>query len=131
SFLHNVADAEDAVQETFMRVTRRLAGLTGDPAAYLSVAARNVCRDELRRRLRDGPELSELLADGSDTESAVMNRDTLRDIWDQLSARERVFLTYQIAGYGCADIARQMGLSVNAASVGMHRARARARVLAT
>jgi RNA polymerase sigma-70 factor (ECF subfamily) len=131
SFLRNAADAEDAVQESFARLSRQLPRLAGDPAAYLTVIARNVCRDELRRRLHDGPEVSELLeAAGNSTETRVIDRHTLQDIWDQLSSRERLLLTHQLAGYRMEEIANRTGLTINAATVGVSRARSRARVLA-
>jgi RNA polymerase sigma-70 factor (ECF subfamily) len=130
SFLRNEADAEDAVQESFARLARRLPTLAGDPSAYLTVIARNVCRDELRRRLHHGPEVSELLEASVSTESRVIDRRTLQDIWDQLTPRERLLLTHQLAGYRMEEIAQFTGLTINAATVGVSRARTRARLLA-
>ena len=58
TLLRNPADVEDAVQETFLRLLQReeADSLRKDPRAWLTVTARNVCRDELRRfRRRELP----------------------------------------------------------------------------
>ena len=58
TLLHNPADTEDAVQETFLRLLRQGdAGVSPENLrAWLTVTARNVCRDELRRfRRRELP----------------------------------------------------------------------------
>lgn len=58
TLLHNPADTEDAVQETFLRLLRQGdAGASPENLrAWLTVTARNVCRDDLRRfRRRELP----------------------------------------------------------------------------
>ena len=67
TLLRNPADAEDAVQETFLRLLRQKTppqdaeGLR----AWLIVTARNVCRDELRRSRRRELPLGD--ADGAES----------------------------------------------------------------
>ena len=68
TLLNNPTDTEDAVQETFLRLLRQEDDLA-DPAclrAWLTVTARNVCRDELRRFRRR--ELSLEAAEAASTE---------------------------------------------------------------
>ena len=58
TLLRNPADAEDAVQETFLRLLRQGSAPDSEAQlrAWLIVTARNVCRDELRRfRRRELP----------------------------------------------------------------------------
>lgn len=58
TLLRNPADTEDAVQETFLRLLRQDEQWTPPEnlRAWLTVTARNVCRDELRRfRRRELP----------------------------------------------------------------------------
>lgn len=54
TFLKNPADAEDAVQESFLRLARekRDFGSEEHVKAWLIRTAKNVCRDELRRLRR-------------------------------------------------------------------------------
>lgn len=54
TYLHNPADAEDAVQETFMKlaVCSKQFRDRDHEKAWLIVTAGNVCKDELRRRRR-------------------------------------------------------------------------------
>ncbi len=57
------ADAEEAVQETFVRVWRNARQYDASKAAVLSwllSITRNLCLDELRRRRRRAPEIQEL-----------------------------------------------------------------------
>ncbi len=51
TLLKNPTDTEDAVQETFLRLLRQEddLGSAAHLRAWLTVTARNVCRDELRR----------------------------------------------------------------------------------
>ena len=55
TYLHNPADTEDAVQETFLKLAR--CGKTfrdrEHEKAWLIVTAGNVCKDELKRKSRD------------------------------------------------------------------------------
>lgn len=54
TFLKNPADAEDAVQETFLRLLRSAPELGSETheKAWLIVTARNVCKNELARARR-------------------------------------------------------------------------------
>lgn len=54
SFLRDPSDAEDAVQETFLRLIREDREFAGEEhvKAWLIHTAKNVCRDELRRLRR-------------------------------------------------------------------------------
>ncbi len=51
TLLNNPADTEDAVQETFLRLLKQDDEISSAEhlRAWLTVTARNVCRDELRR----------------------------------------------------------------------------------
>lgn len=56
TFLKNPADAEDAVQETFLRLLRSAPELGSETheKAWLIVTARNVCKNELARKAARG-----------------------------------------------------------------------------
>ena len=130
SYLRNASDAEDATQETFVRAARRLEQLSGDPCAYLTAVARNVCCDDLRRRGRasDATRRGVHLPDSpSDAETEVLARATLEGVWLNLQRHEREMLLQTFAGYSYDEISRRSGLSIPAVASIISRARQRAR----
>lgn len=130
AMLHDRADAEDAVQETFARVAQRIDRLEGDPAGYLMVVARNVCRDELRRRQRRRTDL-DFTAPRLERppEDAAVDRGLLRFVWRRLEATERRLFMHAFSGLSLGEIAEQTGVSVDCAAQRMSRARRHARRL--
>jgi len=131
-YLGQVADAEDAVQETFARAARRLPSLTGDRGAYLLAVARNLCCNELRRRRRVVPVESIDREDrGVEAERGIVERAVLERLWVRLSPRERSLIHDTFAGFSQQEIAGRIGLSPNAVAVALLRARQRARTYAS
>jgi RNA polymerase sigma-70 factor (ECF subfamily) len=55
SLLGSRADAEDVVQEVFLKLVRRRGGPIWEPKAYLLTAARHEACSSLRRRRREAP----------------------------------------------------------------------------
>jgi RNA polymerase sigma-70 factor, ECF subfamily len=130
AMLGDRADAEDAVQETFARVTARLGGLRGDAGGYLVVVARNVCRDELRRRRRAAPAVeSEAVCAGVAVEQTAIERSLLRSAWRRLSSPERTLLAAVFSGMSALEIADRTGLSADVIAQRISRARRHARRL--
>jgi len=99
SVLRNVHDAEDAVQEVFMRVLRsrhRLRGVS-DPAAYLARIAWNVALDARRRQKEISIDTSpnnegspatvvaELHASGASLEQIASDRQMMRFVEDAVA----------------------------------------------
>ena len=77
SILHNTADAEDAVQETFVRIISNLSKNEKRSKAYIFVVTRNICYDILRKKhkvvfLDDDRELVDT--------NAVENTEILTDV---------------------------------------------------
>lgn len=81
SILHNTADAEDAVQETFVRIISNLSKIDcaneKRSKAYIFVVTRNICYDILRKKhkvvfLEDDRELVDT--------NAVDNTEILTDV---------------------------------------------------
>jgi len=72
--LRDESDAEDAVQEVFRRAIQQGSGLHGDPLPWLITVAKNVCRDELRRR-RTGRAALERTAALSPSDDATAAND--------------------------------------------------------
>jgi RNA polymerase sigma-70 factor, ECF subfamily len=120
-----VSEAEDLVQEAFLRFHRAVAGGTevGSPKAYLSAVTTRLAIDHLRsaRARREqyvGDWLPEPLmtGEGADPAAHAETADTLSlaflHLLERLSPVQRaVFLLREVFGYGYAEIAGLVGRS--------------------
>ncbi|MHC5053275.1 MAG: RNA polymerase sigma factor [Planctomycetota bacterium] len=124
------ADAEDAVQECFLRVIRRRA--TYRPGMRFSVwfltVLRNICRDEIRRAGRaarqplPAPERAPA-ADASTLAERGEQARGARAAFDRLAEDEREILALRIhEGLKFAEIAAVCGISEEAAKKRAQRA---------
>jgi RNA polymerase sigma-70 factor, ECF subfamily len=106
--LGNRQDAEDAVQEAFVKVYRAIGRFHGDSAigTWLCRILINVCYDLQRKRRREGvPEeapAEEPPAAGSSQALSVLLRDALRRIHPR---HRMVFLLFEVEGLRHAEIA--------------------------
>ena len=134
----SVADAEDAVQETYLRWRR--ATENGDeirsPKAWLTTTLSRVCLDQLgsaraKREQYVGPWLPEPLAGASpDVAETVADFDSLSlaflVLLESLSPKERaVFLLHDVFGYDFASVGEIVGESGTYCRQLAKRARAR------
>jgi RNA polymerase sigma-70 factor (ECF subfamily) len=132
----NPATAEDLLQETLLRVARGLAGFAGrsSPKTWMFTIASNVVMDHLRQpaqrqQIVDIEEAAQI-DDGAITVDARMEFDEMnqcvRGVIDSLPPDYRTALIlHDLEGMDCAQTAQVMGVSVGAAKVRIHRARAR------
>lgn len=112
--LGNTADAEDAVQEAFIKIFRAADRFKGD-SAFLTWVFRivvNACHDQMRRRRRRSVELQEseatdlLAALPQPTRSDHPLRVSLEKSLKKLDQRSRtVFLLYEVEGLKHREIA--------------------------
>jgi len=132
--LGNLSDAQDGLQETFLRAFARPEALARakHPRAWLLGIARNVSLEQRRRRGRTrdlclAVEQVRSHANGADPESALIGRETARCLertLKQLSEPRRVVLLLRVDhGLSYGQIAEIMGWSVAKAKVVVHRAR--------
>ena len=117
-YLGNRADAEDAVQETFLKIHRSAGGFTGE-ASFATWAIRilvNTCVDLLRKRKRRGEESpidDEIVqvdrrAPAIDPTKRIALRKLLSDLPEQ---RRSVFTLFEIEGMSHAEIGEVLGIS--------------------
>ena len=144
--LGSFQDAEDAVQETFLRAWRRRETFEGRSTfrAWLYRIATNACLDLLAKRrpepatggealwLQPYPDrlLDELTADDADEpEAAALARETIELAYvvavQHLAPRPRAALILRdVVGWPAKDVADLLGDSVNSVNSALQRARA-------
>ncbi|HEX7191418.1 MAG TPA: RNA polymerase sigma factor [Thermoanaerobaculia bacterium] len=114
--LGNISDAEDAVQETLLKVHRAAASYTGE-ASFSTWMVRiliNTCYDALRRRKRRPEEaaMEEMPLERSVAGVDDAKRITLRKLLGTLTEQRRtVFTLFEIEGLSHAEIASILGIS--------------------
>ena len=135
----NTHDAQDLVQETFLRVQAKLADLKGPErlGAWTSAIAANVLADHGRLRGRQpvqgGAEAEQDLARSAAVPSGDENLNAVVAGWvqgflEQLDPEDAVLLrAVEQEGRSQADVGRELGLSPSGARSRVQRARARLR----
>ena len=114
--LGNVSDAEDAVQETLLKVHRAAASYTGEASfsTWMYRILINTCYDALRRRKRRPEEtaIEELPLERSTSAVDDAKRITLRKLLGTLTDQRRtVFTLFEIEGLSHAEIASILGIT--------------------
>lgn len=118
--LGTIADAEDAVQESFLKMHRAAGTYTGE-AAFASWAYRivvNTCYDLLRRRRRRPEETAiedragRLIIEKQAPSVDDAKRITLRKLLSELPEQKRsVFTLFEIEGLSHAEIGAILGIT--------------------
>jgi len=113
--LGNVSDAEDAVQETFLKLHRAASTYTGEASfsTWLFRILVNTCYDVLRKRKRriDEAPIDEMVEHRSANVDDA-KRITLRKLLDELPEQRRsVFTLFEIEGLSHAEIGEILGIT--------------------
>jgi RNA polymerase sigma-70 factor (ECF subfamily) len=121
NLLGSDTDAEDAVQETFLKVYRGAASFRGSAAlsTWIYRILVNTCYDVLRRRRRRAEEAIEPEAPAEPAIAAASGDHPLRlaieQSLDKLAPRQRtVFLLSAVEGFSHREIARVLDVSEGA-----------------
>ena len=126
--LGNRADAEDAVQESFLKIARSVHGFRTDTNGYAWVMriVRNTALDMLRKRKRRVEEnIDEFfsLTSGSYSEEGLAEAVTLERAVARLQPDERKIIYYRYyLDFTVRDIARETGTSKSAVQRALERA---------
>jgi len=124
--LGDAQDADDGLQETFLRVLRhRRAAPILEPRAWLYAIAGNVARSQLRRRRTEGerralPDIDVIAPDGVAERDRV---DAVRRVVESLPSKQRqalVLRRYQGLTYD--EVARVLGGSAQTARANVYQA---------
>jgi RNA polymerase sigma-70 factor, ECF subfamily len=150
SLLGDPADAADATQEVFLRVTRSVLGFRGEAAfgTWLHRVTVNVCLTALRRRTDAGTRgtaaASEPFAVPGAARDVAAEEDVERTVAREVEVQERtatvaaamatlsaddreVIMLRDVKGLSTRQTAKALGISESAAKVRLHRAHARLR----
>ena len=122
TYMKNTYDAEDAVQETFVRLIRSETGFADreHEKAWLIVTVSNVCKDMLKSRKRTEVSLDEqsgLPAPASEPNAVLEAILALPDLY-----KTAVYLFY-CEGYTAREIAAMLGEKPNTVMTHIRRAR--------
>lgn len=108
TFLRSEADVEDAVQDTFVRLAqshREFKDADGEKA-WLIAVAKNVCRDELRRKRRSDLPLEDERCGSAETHEPDETLEAVRSLDEKY--RIPIYLFYY-EGLSTAQIAKLTG----------------------
>jgi RNA polymerase sigma-70 factor (ECF subfamily) len=133
-YLQNEADAEDAVQETLLRLwkIRYQLDTVANPGAFASQTTKNICIDRLRTA-KEHTEASDfyLGADNETPYSKTENNDAIaivKRIIEQLPELQRTIIQLRdVEGYELQEIADVTGTQIGAVTVNLSRARKKVR----
>ena len=130
--LHNEHDAEDAVQEAFLRIIDHIDDIPDVDSAkaqwYVVTIVANVAIDMWRRKKRF-PELAydDAISMGDSTEP-YLGENKIVKVMLQLSVKDREYLVLKhIYGYKNAEIGKQLNMTENAVKQAVNRAEKRFR----
>lgn len=115
ALLGNAQDAEDAVQDTYLKLWDQSARLNmlESPEAFMQTVLRNVCINMLRdRRPENGLEATDNLPEEGGRMERMEQRNTLRMLLDRLTPKARRMVTLRHVGdYSFAEMAALTGES--------------------
>ena len=110
-------DAEDAVQEVFVRIARKRLMKVDNIKAYLYTATRNSAYSALRSRRRRNEIADEALSDLAAGTELPIETIALQESFSQLPIEQREVLTLKIYGeLTFEEIARTVGICINTAA---------------
>lgn len=134
SILANEIDAEDAVQEAYLRLWNIRAQLAAHPniSGYAMQTVKNICIDKLRSERFNIP-LENVQVEGGNRNPYIYTEQKndisiIKDIINTLpELQRRVMLMRDIDGYELKEIAEIMGSEITAVKVNLSRARKKVR----
>lgn len=120
--LKNTADAEDAVQDTFIRYMQKAPAFSSDEheKAWLIKVSANICKDMLRQRNRT----AELDEAALNTLTAADEDSHILEALTQIPEKFRIVLTlHYIEGYKVNEIAEMIGKTSSAVKMRLAKGR--------
>ncbi len=123
AILGNHAEAEDAVQDTFLKYLEKAPKDVANPGGWLTRVLVNGCKSRLRLKWRQVTALPEDLA------ATGLERAELEELW-QLPPKDRAVIhLFYYEGYSTVEIAAMTGEKAGTVRSRMSRARGKLRTL--
>jgi RNA polymerase sigma-70 factor (ECF subfamily) len=128
SQLPSAADAEDAVQDTFVRFLQRSDAEVRNPQAWLIAVAKRACRDVMKERQGDELNTERLRSHDEAPEDVVLTSTLVGELLKTLRVRDAQLLAeLYMAGKSIEQVAVELNTSAGHVRVLALRARRRAR----
>lgn len=128
--LESEAEAEDAVQELFLKLWRKRDGLDGiqNPKAYAMTLLRNLCLDRIRQVQKfTDEEITEEAAGSYDGDASMDQKEKLDKVLAAVKSlpdkQRKVLILRTIKGLSYEEIAEKTGINYLALRVLLSRAR--------
>ena len=124
-YLHDIQLAEDAVQETYIKVYRNWKKFKGDSSekTWITRIAINTCRSQLRSSYMKNLVLSEDIAAEPSYEDKINDDTVLNAVSDLETKYREVILLFYYQELKVKEIAGILGISESAVTVRLSRAR--------
>jgi len=126
--LGNPQEAEDAVQETFLKLYRAIGGVRSDGrfSTYLFQILHNTCLDVLRKRRSDVADIEDMSVLGAPSSHELAH--SLARAVDGLPGRMKsCFVLFAVEQYSLEEVADILGVNVGTVKTSVHRARKKLR----
>lgn len=131
SVLHNAALAEEAVQESFLKIAKNISKIS-DPncsktAAFIVIIVRNTALDMLKsEHINDTEPLDEAIPDiSSDTLSRIISNDGYNALLNAVNGLDSIYsdvlMLKLVYGYDTASISKLMNIPVKTADSRIYR----------
>lgn len=128
SFMKNPSDAEDMVQETFIKLINKKPEFDSEEhkKAWLIVTSSNLCRDALKRKSRMNESIDDYTPVYNDSPD---ENSTLKAILQLSPKYKTAVYLYYYDGYSTTEIAKMLKLPVSTVKNRLARARAQLKLM--
>lgn len=128
--LESEAEAEDAVQELYLKLWKNRSALDGirSPKAYAMTLLRNICMDRIRQEKRiSGAEVPESIGGGFDPEAAMDGKERLEKVLAAVKSlpdkQREILILRAVEGLSYDEITERTGINYLSLRVLLSRAR--------
>ena len=132
-YLHDLQQAEDAVQDTFLKAYMSYAQFRGEASVktWLMRIAMNTCKNYLRKHkpeLTNIPEILESIPCGNDSESSARDEYITQTVMELPLRYQKPILLYYYQGLSIKEVAYVLGIPESTVKTRLSRAKGRLKI---